>query len=121
MRSQPVDRKSVESGPTIINEKANRIMQSDNPEVAVRAIYFVNVDGLDQAQLHSLYHQLNEQYKQARGGVHYVIPIRDGKLTGDILFEKEILEVVNKLCEVKDGSIQMRDGYKEVVVLREIV
>jgi hypothetical protein len=96
-------------------------MQSDNPEVAVRAIYFVDVDDLEPSQLQALYHHLNEQYKQARGGVHYVIPIREGKITGDILFEQEILSVINQLCIVKDGKIELRDGYKEVVVLRERV
>ena len=94
------------------------------PEIAnqpVRAIYFVNVDGMEPIQIRLMLQKLNETYSSARGGVHYMIPLRGGKIGQDILFEEEWLNVVNKTCEIKDGEIVLKDGAKGVTVIREMI
>lgn len=71
----------------------------------------------------ALLQALKEQYETGRDpGFHYIIPVRQGKLPGDVLFESEILtELIEKVCKVKDGKIVLKDGAQEVRVLREVV
>jgi hypothetical protein len=90
-------------------------------DVAVRAVVFVEVKDMSSSQVGQLLAQINQSYKNARGGIHYIIPIRHGRISTDILFENEILDFVNKLCEVKDGAIALRDGYTQINVIRETV
>lgn len=124
VKQQKIERKRQPKPATIIHEGEPKPLKID-PQYAnapVRAIYFVEVGGMDNRQVQMLLQELNAIYKSAAGGVHYVIPIRHGKITSDILFEKEFLDVVNKLCEATNGGeIVMKDGAKDVCVIREKV
>jgi hypothetical protein len=60
-----------------------------------------------------------DTHDTAKGGIHYFLPIRHGRIASDILFEEEWLKVVNETCEIKDGKIVLKDGAKEVVVIRQ--
>lgn len=122
MKQQKITRQKAKS--SIIYDRAE---ENDGPpshpkeDIAVRAVVFVEVKDMSSAQVGSLLAQINHSYKNARGGIHYIIPIRNGQISTDILFENEIIDFVNKICEVKDGNIALRDGFKQVRVIREIV
>lgn len=88
----------------------------------VRTVVFVEVHDMAPPQVQLMVQKINEIYKDARGGIHYVVPVREGKLGSDPLFEQEFLDVVNKMCEVtSDGVIALKDGAKEVAIIRESV
>ncbi len=123
MKQQKINRPKAK--PPIIydrveeNEGADLSLHKD--DTPIRAVMFVEVKDMSSAQVGQLLNQINQSYKNARGGIHYIIPIRHGKISADILFENEILDFVNKLCEVKDGNIILRDGFCQVNVVREII
>lgn len=125
MRQQRISRAKPIKKPEIIDERQREIpAQHINPEIAnlpVRTVNFVEVGGMTQPQIMILLDQLNKSHNTAKGGIHYIIPIREGKIGTDILFEQEWLDVVNKTCEIRDNQIVLKDGAKEVKVIRQVV
>jgi hypothetical protein len=123
LKQQKINRQKSKS--SIIYERIEESEGIEPPapkdDVPVRAVVFVEVKDMTSSQVGQLLAQINQSYKNARGGIHYIIPIRHGKIGADILFENEILEFVNKLCEVKDGNIVLKDGFAQINVVREIV
>jgi hypothetical protein len=55
------------------------------------------------------------------GHPHYICLMRFGKITTDFEFEGEFLNTVNRLCEVLDGTIVLKNGAIEVDVIRRII
>lgn len=93
----------------------------ESPEaskIPVRTIMYVEVGNGTIQQVASLVSRLNAEKASARGGKHYVVPVRNGKLTNDIFFENEFLKVVKELCEVQDGNITLKGGAQDVDVIR---
>lgn len=98
------------------------ILAGIDPEIAnqpVRAINFVEVYDMEGPRVAFFIRELGKAHDPAKGGYHYFIPIRHGKITTDILFENEFLNVVKDLCEVMDGQIVLKDGAKDVHVIRQ--
>jgi hypothetical protein len=121
IKSSDKKRKTI---PTIIDNRrdaqSTEALISSN--VPVRAIVYVEVGGMDQLRIQCLIQELNAMYQGARGGVHYILPVRNGKLGTDIIFEEQFLQVVKQTCEVsKDGEIVLQDGAKEVRILKEFI
>lgn len=125
MRQQRISRNKPEKKLEIIDERTKEIpIQNLDPKIAnspVRTVNFVEVSGMSNAQIQILLHQLNSAHQTAKGGIHYIIPVRNGKIGSDILFEKEWLDVVNKTCEIVDNKIVLKDGAKDVMVVRQSV
>jgi len=128
MRQQKIDRKKSKKQVQIVNQREAELDTSNieipniDPKYAnqpVRAIYFTNVDGMDAIQIRLMLQELNRMFDGAKGGVHYMIPVQNGKIGQDIVFEEEWLSVVNKTCEVKNGEIVLKDGAKDVHVIRQ--
>lgn len=122
MRPQKIVKRQADKQAVVINEKHQAILdgksQTDKP---VRAIYYVDISRLSQSQINTLYQQISANLSNSLGGQHYVVPVRDNKLACDVIFEKEILDIVNDICEVKDGQIAMKNGYQDIVVIRKHV
>lgn len=125
MRQQRISRKKTENKLKIVDERSKEIpIQNIDPKIAnlpVRTVNFVEVGGMSHAQVRILLDQLNQAHQTAKGGIHYVVPVRNGKIGSDILFEKEWLDIVNKTCEIIDNKIVLRDGAQEVMVVRQSV
>ena len=125
MRQQRISRKKTENKLKIVDERSKEIpIQNIDPKTAnlpVRTVNFVEVGGMSPAQIRILLEQLNHSHQTAQGGIHYVVPVRNGKIGSDILFEKEWLDIVNKTCEIIDNKIVLRDGAQEVMVIRQSV
>ena len=62
---------------------------------------------------------VNELYRDAKGGIHYVIPIRGGRICSDIMFEEEFEKVVQETCEIHEGKIRLKDGAKQCQIIRQ--
>lgn len=105
----------------VIDERTPNIPELPSSTHPIRAVVYVEVKDMQQNQIRDLVTRVSQAYATARGGIHYVIPVRHGKITSDILFEVEILDVVNQICEVKDGKITLRDGATDVTIIRESV
>ena len=124
-KSQKIERNKPKHTATIIDERPPQQLntQYSNPEVAnapVRTVNFVEVGDMEGKQLQLILQRLNATHDTAKGGIHYFLPVRNGKIGSDIIFEEEFLNVVNQICEVdENGSIQLKEGAKEVTVIRQ--
>lgn len=123
MKQQRINTSYQKKKPLIIDERQPEVPKEipRGSNLPVRSVVFVEVGDAEPLRVQCLIQEINGIYKTARGGVHYVIPVRNGKIKTDILFEKEFLDVVNKVCEVRDNNIVMKNGEQEVQVLREVV
>lgn len=121
MRQQKIIKREQKPGVTKIDNRTPKLIDPAIANAPVRAVNFVEVRDMDPRQVQLMIQKLNSIHDTAVGGIHYFIPIRNGKIGSDILFEKEFLDVVEKVCEIKDGKIVLKDGAKEVIVIREKV
>lgn len=97
---------------------ADRMVVHTTSNVPVRTVIYMEVGALPADQVRAAIAHVKAIHGE---GAHptFVIPVRDGKLTGDVAFESEILDMVNKVCEVsRDGTIVLRGGAREVDVMR---
>lgn len=108
--------------PVVIDNRTYKqeesVQGSNDP---VRTVLYVEVGDMEPLRVQLLITEVNKQYGSARGGTHYVIPVRNGKIGSDIMFEEEFMKVVNQLCEVKGGVIALKDGAREVAVTRQLI
>ena len=130
MRSQPMNavrqqqieqRSSQVNRPVIEDHRQSRTQSVQASTVPIRTVLFVEVSELANEQVLLLLASLNQQYDENKHGPHYIIPMRNGAIGTDVQFEDEFLKTVNKVCEVKDGRIALRDGAKEVTIIRQTV
>ncbi len=87
----------------------------------LRTVFFMEVGAMEPAKVQLLIQQANEMYEGAKGGIHYVLPVRDGKIRSDIVFEGEWLAIVKETCEIKDGQIVLKDGASECQIVRNSI
>lgn len=118
MKRQVIARQKPEKTVTLID---NRTPPPEPVNVAVRTILYVEVGGMDSNQVANLVSQVSQMYTGNKGGIHYVLPVRNGKIGADIFFESEWLKVVREICTVQDGQIQLKDGAKDIKVTRELI
>ena len=122
MRQQKIVRNKPKSQPTIINEKKIAALNKEQPigsDHPVRTVYYVDIHDMAPSQYNTLLSEVSRTAQSLKGGVHYIIPVRHGKIKTDIAFEAEILNMVHQICEIKDGQIVMKGGAQEVRVIRE--
>lgn len=80
----------------------------------------VDVKDMTPPQVQVLVQQINNMYSGNKGGIHYVLPIRHGKISSDLIFECEILEMIKKICEVDaHGEIVLKNGATECQIVRQ--
>ncbi len=122
MKQQKITRSDKKKSPTIIDDRPHKApeipMSPESADIAVRAVFYVEVGDMDQIRVQLLVSEVSKLYTGLKGGAHYVIPIRHGKITSDIVFEEEFLKVVEATCEVKDGKIGLKDGTIPCHVIR---
>tara|TARA_R110000751_G_scaffold41702_6_gene97609 strand:+ start:2849 stop:3232 length:384 start_codon:yes stop_codon:yes gene_type:complete len=122
-KSQKISRSKPKKVAAVIDERSPQQLttQYTNPEVAngpVRTVNFVEVGEMVGKQLQLILQRLNATHDTAKGGIHYFLPVRNGKIGSDIIFEEEFLKIVNETCEVVGDKIMLKDGAKEVTVIR---
>jgi hypothetical protein len=121
MKQQPIDKSKPEKQVEIVDERTPKLpeLQSNDSTVPVRTVVYMEVRDMSSARVLHLIDQINKSYEG--NGQHYILPVRNGKLGGDIIFEHEIEEMINKLCEIRDGQIKLKGGAHEVQIVREYV
>lgn len=85
----------------------------------LRVLFLMEVGDMEAAKVQLLVQEAGAMYKNMRGGIYYILPVRHGKLKSDLFFEKEALELINQLCEVVDGKIVLRGGATECNIIRQ--
>lgn len=126
-RSQRIERKKAATVPQIVDirqPKAVPQTQSVDPAVAnlpLRTVFFMEVGDMETAKIQLLVQEVNAAYRDNKGGPHYVLAVRHGRIGSDLVFEKEFLDIVNEICEVKDGQIVLRDGAQDAVIVRQSI
>jgi hypothetical protein len=118
------DKKKV---PVVISEKSLPLEDPKYANTPVRTVHFVEVGDMTQSQLRVLLSELGRVHDTAKGGIHYVLPVRKGKIGADIVFEEEFEKIGKVLFEVvgskgniiTDATIRLKGGAQDVLVVRE--
>lgn len=125
-RAQRIERSKAKAAPKIIDSRQPKEIpqpsQQMAPEVVhipLRTVMMVEVKDMSPAHVQLLMQEINEVWKDNKGGPHYVLPVRGGRIGTDIVFEAEFLKIVHQTCEVKDGQIVLKEGAQECQIVRQ--
>jgi hypothetical protein len=124
MRAQRIERNNSTKAPQIIDERQPTIPEPPkvDPAVAhipVRTVFLMEVGDMAPEQIQYLVQEINKVYSESKGGVHYVLPVRHGKIGSDLLFEVEWERVVQDTCEIRDGQIKLKEGAQDCQIVRQ--
>lgn len=115
MRQQAVKQTQATSVPIVTD---NQTRKNDGP---VRAVLYVEVGEMGAAEVAALLAKIKHNYKGIENSDIYVVPIRGGSISSGMHFEREFLDVVRQVCEVRDGVIALKGGAVSVDVIRQYV
>lgn len=122
LRQQKIEGKPVQTKRPVIEDlRQPKIQSPEAAAIPIRTVLYAEVGDLSREQVLVLLGTLNQQYADNRHGPHYIVPTRQGRIGTDVHFEAEFLDVVQRICEVRDGKITLRDGAKDVQVIRQQV
>jgi 23S rRNA-/tRNA-specific pseudouridylate synthase len=120
MKSQPIKKNVPDKKTVVISNKTPNMLPPPKvpPGVTLRTVHFIEIGDLAPGNVQLMVQELNATYNPAEQGIHFVIPLRHGKIGADIVFEDEFLSVVNKVCEISDGKIVLKGGARKIQVMR---
>lgn len=130
MKQQKINRPKSNNGPIVYDQRPPKQVEALDLSKAngpVRAVNFVEVGDMVGKQIQLILQQLNSTHDTAKGGIHYFLPIRHGKIGSDVVFEEEFERVAENIFEVVDDNgniiqnckIRLKGGAKEVTVVRQ--
>lgn len=122
MKQQKITKNQSKKSVKVIDERSPKIPETTvvGVDLPVRTVFYVEIGDMEPLRVQLLVQEINRVYQGAKGGVHYIVPVRHGKLKTDIQFEHELLDMIRSICEVSnDGQIVFKDGHQEVVIMRE--
>jgi hypothetical protein len=117
MRTQEIEKAEAQPNTVVID---NRTKKAEELAPNARVVHYVEMKDMDPKQVILLMQEIADTFSGSKDQ-HFVVPIRHGKIGSDIEFEHEFLATVNKLCEIKDGTIALRDGARDIIVTRDKV
>jgi hypothetical protein len=121
MKQQKINKQSAPKHIEVIDERTPKPQQQvAESDVPVRTVIYMEVGDMERERVLYLVKQVSASYENSKG-THYVLPVRHGKVSGEIGFEKEWEEVVREAFEIRDGQICLKGGAREVTIVREIV
>lgn len=121
-RSKPKPEKS-KPRPQIIDERPPekvlpRSKEAGDRKLPIRTVLYVEVGDLPSQAIGALCMDVMKKYAQNEHP-HYVLPVRNGKLGPDIVFEEEWLKTIRQLCKVENGEIVFKHTAREVDIIRK--
>lgn len=130
VKVQRIEKPKDKKKPLVVDERRENLIDSLSPQkfdneilktinAPIRTAIYVEIGDSNQQQVRELLTALNQAYEGNEGGIHYIVPMRHGKLNTEIEFEQEFLETIRKICTINNGQIEFKDGYKETIVIRE--
>ena len=95
MKSQPLNKQTPKRQTIVLNDKKPKIKPTPKvpPGVTLRTIHFIEVGDMPPQNIQFLVQELNATYNPAEQGIHFVIPVRNGKIGADIIFEEEFSNI----------------------------
>jgi hypothetical protein len=120
-RQQHIVRTQEKKGPEIIDTRTpppTPEIPHSTSDLPVRTVVYTEVGDMERLRVQYFLKKISEGYG-GRGGQHYVVPVRHGKISTEIMFESEILDMVKQICEVKDGEIVLKGGAQECLIVRQ--
>jgi len=125
MESQPIKKPEKKKQPLVVDNQTRpepKLINVKGANKPIRCVNFVEIGDMEPKQIQLLVQQLGKNHDTAQGGIHYFIPVKHGHISSDMLFEAEILDFVQKICEVDDnGKIVLKEDAEEVEVIRRVV
>ncbi len=126
MKQQRIARRSSKKAPLIIDERQPKSpppieIDPAKANLPIRTIIYLEVGDMEPVKVQYLIQEMNKVYADSRGGIHYIIPIRNGKIGTDIAFEAEFERVVQEICEIHEGNIRLKGGAKECYIVRQTI
>lgn len=122
MKQQKIEKKTPPKEVEVIDERPLREVQmtEEASKIPVRTVIYMEVGDMERERVLYLVKQISNNYENSKG-THYVLPVRHGKISGDIAFEQEWENTVREAFEIRDGQICLKGGAQEVRVVREII
>ena len=102
--------------PEISPEALARSKEVDDMHIPIRTIMYVEVGNLPPNEVRDITASLTRTLHP--GHPHFVVPLRNGKIHTDLDFERELLDFIQLISEVKDGQIALKGGCHNVDVIR---
>jgi hypothetical protein len=124
-RAQRIERNKPKTAPQIIDTRQLKVIPQPaavDPAIAnlpLRTVLLLEVGDMEPAKVQLLVQEANKMYDGAKGGIHYVLPVRHGRIGTDVVFEGEWEKIVQETCEIRDGQIRLKDGAAECYVVRQ--
>lgn len=116
MKSQTFSKNQPKKTIQVIDNRVPREGQE------MRTVLYVEAGNMPIESFRELVSEVSKSYKSNDKSLHYILPVRNGKIGAEVFFEKEWLEVVKKTCVVNEaGEIVLKDGAKDVLVRREYI
>lgn len=102
-----------------LTKRLPRSTERGNPNIPIRTVLYVEMGDSSPQQINAYLSEVIGKYAKNEHP-HYIMPVRDGRVAGDIAFEGEFLKLVHELCEVdEDGEIVLKNGSQDVDVIRK--
>lgn len=123
MKQQKIIKQNQPKHVEVIDERTPKPQaqsQAAEASVPVRTVIYMEVGDMERERVLYLIKQVSASYENSKG-THYVLPVRHGKVSGEIGFESEWEAIVREAFEIRDGQICLKGGAQEVKVVREFV
>ncbi len=122
MKSQKIGNKEPKKHVMVVDERKRNIDEvkptSDKPLIVVN---YVEVGDMDPKQVQLMVQEISASFNRKQFANHYLLPVRNGKIGTDMVFEEEWLKAVRDTCEVVGSEIKLkRDAVDLEIVRRKI-
>lgn len=116
MRKQEISKQVSKKPPEVINLKDVDVSKAD------KTVYFVEVGTMPAQSYAAMLQQVSDHWNANKeNGECIVIPVRNGCLKGDIIFNNEILNFVRSICKVEGDEIVLKENFSDLKVVRTMV
>ncbi len=125
-RAQRIERKKASAAPQIIDTRQPKAIPPGPPvdpavaNLPLRTVFLMEVGDMEPAKVQLLVQEVNAVWRDNKGGPHYVLPVRHGRIGSDLVFEEEWLAIVRDTCEFdhKSSQIVLKEGAQQCLVVR---
>ncbi len=125
-RAQRIDRNKPKAIPQIIDTRQPKAIPQPavDPAVAnlpVRTVMLVEVGDMEPAKVQLLVQEASAAWRDNKGGPHYILPVRHGRIGTDVVFEEEWLAIVRQTCEFdhQQQQIVLKEGIQQCQIVRQ--
>ena len=126
-RAQRIERQKRQAAPQIIDTRQPKPLPETAPvdpavaNLPLRTVFFMEVGDMEPARIQLLIQEAGKVYDAMRGGIHYVLPVRHGRIGSDLVFEAEWERIGQEVFEIRDGQIRLKEGAQACNIVRQSI